>query len=112
MKTWVDLLGTDTHNCFVDDDMIVRQTAPNGVCRVLWKFDKAEYAQASFRQWIEECCRKIEHMSLNRTFKLAYAILNAFKESSLYEEYLEDECITDEEYQTMLDNLHDLEHKS
>jgi hypothetical protein len=37
--------------------------------------------------------------------KLAYSILDSFKESSLYDDYKGEDGFTDEQYQNMLDEL-------
>lgn len=52
-KTWVELLGTDTTNCQVDGNCIIRRLGGDE-CRLLWQFDNATQAQAVFNAWKEQ----------------------------------------------------------
>jgi hypothetical protein len=49
-KTWTELLGTDTTNCEVDGNRIIRRFGGDQ-CRILWAFDTIRQAEAAFAAW-------------------------------------------------------------
>ena len=49
-KTWFDLLGSDTKNCEVDENSIIRRES-GGQCRILWTFDTKKQAKAALEEW-------------------------------------------------------------
>ena len=57
MKTWVDLLGSDTTACKVDGSFIVRETAPT-YFKILWTLYTKEQAEAVFREWCLSCTKR------------------------------------------------------
>jgi hypothetical protein len=57
-KTWIDLLGTDTSKCRVDENMIVRETSP-GQFKVLWTAETHEAATRILDHWKQEVAKQM-----------------------------------------------------
>jgi hypothetical protein len=51
-KTWTDLLGPYTRDCWVTGCYIVKSTGPN-TYKVLWQFENGVYAGQAYDQWMK-----------------------------------------------------------